>query len=306
MSRLRHSERALVRVLQMSRCDLFAFVEGWSDRYFYDRVCQFALRDTPFTFQVRTSAETSGLGDGKEALLKFFLYLRRRKLLFSEFKGKKTAVIFFLDKDVDDYLRILKPSDHVVYTPYYSVENHYVRHSDLVDVVACAGALNLEAVEDIIGDEKEWTRRAADEWKDWMKLCLLTRIIGTNSPTNYGRTSQLNVGAYGGVIPGAVVTATAEILAASGLPMPDFARVLAKASRFVDQAFRHGHYDRLFKGKWYGVFVAEDARNAAAGRQYDGNAIGDRVFAIAASKRDFAQPWSTPFVAPVRRIFEKF
>lgn len=116
MTRLRHTERALARTLQMSRIDIFVFVEGWGDRYFYDKLCRLVSGKFSATFQVRTSQEIGVNTSGKSALLDFFAYLRSKKLLFHEFKGKKLAVVFFADKDIDDIQRIQKRSYHFIYT----------------------------------------------------------------------------------------------------------------------------------------------------------------------------------------------
>jgi hypothetical protein len=306
MSRLRHSEKALIRSLQLSRTDVFVFVEGWTDRYFYDKGCKVALNGLPRTYELRLSRELAAGGEGKHALLNFFSYLRGRKLLFHEFKGKKLAVIFFLDKDVDDFLRIRKRSKHLVYTQYYAVENYFVRHSDLGDALAAAACLDADSVRAILGNQDAWSRRAATEWKDWVGLCLLARAVRANAPSNYGRHSQVNVGAYGGVIPGSVMLMEGEIQAASGLPAARFQQISARVNRFVARMFAIGLHDRLFKGEWYGFFLVEDARRAAAGRPHDPNGLANRTFAVASSKLDFLQPWAEHLFHPVREIAEMF
>jgi hypothetical protein len=307
MSRLQYDKKAFLRLLQMSQCNVFVFVEGWTDRYFYDKLCQLAFKGASITYQVRTSEEISGSNVGKAALLGFFSYLRERKFLFHEFKGKKLATVFFLDKDIDDYLRARKRSKHVAYTEHYSLENYLFKYSPLVDVAAAAACLDVCAVASVITDQENWLRRAALEWKEWIGLCLLTRIIGVNSRSNYGRhQSQVNNGAYGGIIPSSVPKMRAEILTASGLSNQDFDLIERRVNRLVDRAFSEGRQDRIFRGTWYGRFLVEDVEKAAAGRHYNSNGLQTRFLAIANSRLDFACPWAAPFLGPLRSVMALF
>jgi hypothetical protein len=307
VSRLKYTTRGYVRLLQMSRYDVFVFAEGWTDRYFYDKLCELVFKDTGLTHQVRTSEEIDGPSTGKAALLEFLSYVRKRKLLFHEFKGKKLAVVFFLDKDLDDYFRVMKRSKHVVYTEYYCLENHLFRNSDLSDIAAAAALLDAEALRGVIGDQDAWLRRAASEWKEWIKLCFLTRRLRVNCRSNYRQhQSQVNAGAYGGTIAGNVAAIRAEILAASGLSPAEFDEIAKKTSRFVDKEFEEGRQDRLFKGKWYGRFLADAVDAAAAGRRYESNGLESRFLAIASSKLDLARPWGTHFIRPVQGVIGLF
>src|ERR1035437_1610354 len=105
MSRLVHSDvKAYLRYIQTSRHQLFAFVEGPSDRFFYDRICAVASSGSGVTYQIVTAAELPGGTGGKPGLLNFHSELATRKKLFHNFKGKFIGAIFFFDKDVDDLL----------------------------------------------------------------------------------------------------------------------------------------------------------------------------------------------------------
>jgi hypothetical protein len=306
MSRLRHSQKAFVRSLQISATEIFVFVEGWSDRYFYDKGCNAALGGVPLKYELRLSRDLNTGTQGKNALLDFFSYLRTRKLLFHEFKGKKLAAIFFVDKDVDDYLRIRKRSIHLVYTQYYAVENYVVRHSDLADALSAAACLDIGSIRAALGDQDAWCRSAAAEWMEWVGLCLLARALGANAPPNYGRPSQVNRGAYGGVVPGSVAAMEGQIQAASGLPTPRFQEIARGVNRFVTRMFATGQHDRVFKGEWYGLFLVEAARAAAAGRQYNSNGLADRTFAVASAKMEFSQAWAQELFGPLRNIAAMF
>ena len=128
MSRLTYtSEKAFLRALQISSDQLTILIEGRSDTFFYDHLCSPIFENSHVRARIRRSRELPGGAQGKAALLKLYDYLRSRAKLFHEFKGKKIAVLFFLDKDVDDYARRNKRSEHVVYTEYYDHEAYLFR-----------------------------------------------------------------------------------------------------------------------------------------------------------------------------------
>src|SRR5438477_11201049 len=102
MPRLRHSNAAFVRGMQMSGATLFVLVEGKTDRFFYATLTEAVCSVSGTTYQICSAQELPAGTGGKEALLSFFQYLRSRGLLVDSFKVKKTAAIFFLDKDIDD------------------------------------------------------------------------------------------------------------------------------------------------------------------------------------------------------------
>jgi RNA polymerase sigma-70 factor (ECF subfamily) len=49
--------------------------------------------------------------------------------------GEKSA-LFYVDKDVDDLLRIRRRSEHFIYSEFYDVLNHIFRNGDLVPIQA--------------------------------------------------------------------------------------------------------------------------------------------------------------------------
>lgn len=293
MSRLTYSSlKAYVRSLQVSRIDIFVFVEGWSDRYLYDRICAGYCPQNGAMHEVRTAAELPGQTGGKQALLDFLTHLRRRKLLSNEFKGKRTLIAFFLDKDIDDYTRSLKHSNHVTYTQFYEIENHLIRQSNLADIVAAAASLDVGSIRAGMGDESAWAQRAAEEWKEWVKLCVGARVSRSNVETNYGVPSRVNNGPYGGLLPNAAAQRWAELERASGLQPAEFQRLSGRVRRHVDRAYAAGNHDSVFKGKWYTLFLAEDVRRIAGPRPYNANGLEECILALARAKTDIAAGWA--------------
>jgi hypothetical protein len=306
MTRLKYSARAFLRSLQISRHDFFIFVEGWTDRYFYDRICESVLAHASLLYSLRTAGELPGQTGGKEALLQFFSYIRSRRLLLHNFKGKKSALVFFVDKDIDDYLKRLKRSGHLIYTKYYSLENHLFRHCDLANVAAATASLDIDSVRTALGDQEDWLRRAATEWKLWVTFCITIRALGINFRANYKRPSLVNKGPYGGIDDAAVVQLRAELETASRLSSSQFQALFERTTRYVDRLFTYGQYERLFNGKWYSAFAAEDMKKASGGRAYNSNGLESRLLTVAASNLDPSQPWAQHFKTPLETIVAAF
>lgn len=304
MSRLKYSAKGFIRSLQVSRNDVFAFIEGWSDRYFYDRVCEHACRGTGLTYDVRTAQELPAGTGGKTALVGFFLRLRRRKMLLHEFKGKKLAIIFFLDKDIDDLMKLRRRSKHIIYTEFYELENHLIRQTNLCEVAAAAASLDVESIRAVIGDQSEWMFRAATEWKDWVKLCATAQLLNANCGCTYSSHSQINDGPYGGVNGARLSRLAGELRVATGLPLNEFQAIVDRMSVRIDRIYASSRHDRVFKGKWYAKFLAEDVRRAADGRPYNGNGLETRVHAIAGAKLDFGQAWAGYFKVRISSVIQ--
>ena len=102
MTRLGHSYGGYLRTMQISSAELFIFVEGrQSDPYFYARICE-TVHGLGSRYAICLAEELPGGTGGKQALLNFYEYLRKRKALLSSLAGQRTASVFFLDKDIDD------------------------------------------------------------------------------------------------------------------------------------------------------------------------------------------------------------
>jgi hypothetical protein len=302
-SRLAHpSCAAFRRRMQMSNHTVFVFVEGWRDRYFYDRICESICAARAVEYDVCCAHEFSGPTGGKLKLLDFFAYLRRVGSLVDDFKGKKTLAIFFLDKDVDDLLAASKLSEHIVYTKFYSIENHLVAHGDLVRALASAATLDERSVRGAFSSGNEaWRREAAEHWRDWIKLCLFARTRNLGHRCNYGvGSSRINDGAYARVDPQRLATYVADLRIASGLTAIGFQRVFDRLSRSVDRLFDEGNHDLIFNGKWYQLFLAEKADAIAAGRNYNRNGLPDRVLACLQLTLDFGEAWAHHFKGPLQ------
>lgn len=306
MTRLTHSFSAYLRYMQMSGHQLFVFVEGKkTDPYFYDRICCSVCRTAGVSYQIRRSQELAkGIG-GKQALLCFFEYLRSKSALVDVFKGKSTGVLFFLDKDVDDFLRTQRCSPHVVYTYYYDVENHIFLEADLVDAAAASASLDHQEVLASITGGEGWRSGVAERWKEWVTLCLFVAKKKVNCESNYRVPSRINNPTHGPVDQAAYRQCQERIQTRLGLTERKFKRSFRRVAGLVDAIYAQGEHDRVFKGKWYPLVLAATVRDGAGGQRVNPKGLAGRITSCAALTLDFDAPWAEHFKQPLRDLIRQ-
>lgn len=296
--RLTRAFPAFRRSLQVSNNSVFILVEGKKvDPYFYGSIARDVCLSKGITWSTRIAAEISGHGGGKEVLLSLFEYLRNRSALFEDFKGKKMVVIFFLDKDVDDILRTTRRSSHVVYTIYYDVYNHLFAEGDISKGLAAAASLDPHFIESQIPDCQVLRRQLAEQWKDWVKLCLFTAKKKVNCQSNYRLTSQINVPACGPLDPARHEGQLQGLKRRLKLTDRQFNRSFKRVSELVDGHYSDGRHDCVFKGRWYCHLFADYTRRLDA--TADCNGLADRLPSTIASNLDFGKPWADHFKRPL-------
>jgi hypothetical protein len=300
MSRLRHSQKGFVRLMQMSRNQVFIFVEGWSDRYLYDRLARSECSPRRIEYEVRIGNELPSATGGKEAVLRFFAYLRRNHYLFDDFLGKRTVVVFFVDKDIDDILRQTKRSAHLVYTEHYDFENYLFLYGDLIAAGAAAAGLDEGSVADGLKPHREWLRAVATAWKEWLTLCVIARRYRAACSVSYRRPSPVNASPYSAVNATALRNYEAELQSACGLSSSTFVSLTQRTRRRILSAVNQGKADRLFKGKWYKYFLAADLRRIASGRQINSNGLEDRIVDVLKATIDLSGPWTNRYREALR------
>jgi hypothetical protein len=305
-TRLKHTSlNAFRRSMQISNADLFVFVEGKSDRFFYNKVCLEALRGRGLTYQIRLAQELPGQTGGKAELLRCFSYLRQRNALLEDFKGRRFATVFFLDKDIEDLARTTKNSIHLIYTQHYHLENYFFIHGDLIEATAVASTLNHDDVRrSPIGNNLTWREQAADNWRDWVKLCVFTVLRRINYDSSFSVLSRINNGPYSTVNQNEYQRRLRELETRSGLTSRGFARAFRRISQHVDDLYNDREFDKVFKGQWYSYFLVEDSRRIAAGRPMDSASLPDKLILALQLTLNFQDPWAEHFRRPVEQIAE--
>jgi hypothetical protein len=301
-----HPCEAFLRLLQMSRIQLFVFVEGDDDPFFYANLCQTALLGTGISYKIYKSKGIRSTYSGKEALIDLFNHLNNTQSLLNVVNEKKTCALFFLDKDVDDLCDRQIISEHIVYTYYYEVENHIVEHGNLNKGCSAAASIDPQEIDCHIEDQAAWLREAAARWKDWVKLCVFSSIKEIRSFINYGhRRSQINAPLTEEIDTKKYEEVLSLLRDKSGLCETEFMNEFEQISNIVEDIYEKGEPGKIFKGKWYAHFLATLIRQVAAIEHGDVDAIEKHIVKSIASTLDFDAPWADYFKQPLRKIIDK-
>lgn len=296
--RLTHSPRGFLRHIQMSKHRLWIFVEGLLDRSFYSHICTSnqGLKEVSYTIALaREVPEFSG--NGKQALLDIYCYLRERRALINKLEQKSTGVLFMLDKDIDDLEGTRRRSAHVVYTECYCIENYLFRFGDLSSALSAAAGLDLRSVTMQIGlDSLAWTRRAAQNWRPWVEYCLLVKQLRIRNTRGYGlASSQMHVTAYSPCSASKQTRLLEDARKNSGLTSAKFGAQRERVANAMKRLYSRAKHDVVFNGKWYGNFLAEDAKRAAGSRQYYRLRLEQKLRPCLLGTLDFSASWADRF-----------
>lgn len=306
MKKLTYSRNGFLRKMQLSRCNLFVFVEGIEDRYFYSEIVDREIGGKNIYYDIISGDEICDSdGGGKQSLLSFFCFLQRKKVLVDDKFGKRTVSLFFIDKDVDDFRRRMRRSSHMVYTRGYERENCVYCNGDLIGAAAAAGGLEIAAMRAKIGDPATWRRSVAEKWKEWVVLCLYahTKLVCDDRQRFYCRPgSQVNINEVGSVDQILFDGKIDELRGRSGKEKDEFDRELSRVRCQVNEIYHKGDHDRVFKGKWYCRFVEGEARSVAGTRRYNKKAFFSRFYSVLEGSLNFEAKWAEHYRGGVRRV----
>lgn len=304
-----HSDvKAYVRYLQTSRHQLFACVEGPTDRFFYGRVCDVASSGASISYQIVPAAELPKAAGGKPALLSFYLELKKRRKLLHDFEGKVTGIIFFLDKDVDDLLGKQIRSRHIVYTECFDLEGQAFKHGALQEAASAAAFVESRWLEPLrLTDSAGWRLSAAQRWKEWVELCLLCRVRDIQCVCNFGNASLVNRAILSPADPRKLKAHLTMLEQKSGASAADFVRAYEEVKEAVNRLYAKAQHDRIFKGKWYQTILEAEIRelSRATKTKVMVDNFGNRLLATLLQTLDFSRSWAEHFILPVRKLLER-
>lgn len=306
MTRLTHSFKSYLRSMQMSRHKLFVFVEGIkTDPYFYGKISQSVCNHEGISYDLCCARQLSSNGGGKQVLLSFFDYLKHKSALLHSFKGKTTAIIFFLDKDIDDLLQKKRRSDHIVYTLYYDVHNHVYAETDLAEAAGASASIDPSRLQNHFNDSPTLLREMANKWREWVKLCLFSSKKRVSCQSNYRVPSQINKRINGNVDQSTYNTHLTDIQNRLSLSTKQFNRAFGRVSSLVDDIYTNDEHHLIFKGKWYTNLIADEIRNSTASTSMDTSGLETRLAASAISKVDFERAWADHFKEPMKKLIRQ-
>lgn len=305
--RLRFSTTGQRRRMEISRVDVFVFVEGMHDRPFYDRLCNEHLDSLSCQYSVHTGAELNAdgrTGGGKQRLLSYFEYLRESDGLYNTRFGKKKIAFFFLDKDVDDIAGEVRQSPHITYTEPYEVENYLFLHGNIIEACASAAALDVGSVRAEIGKPAHWRSKVFREWKEWVILCLFSHLNNLDVGCRFGRQSQVHHYSDGHLNQDRHTEFCNRLMAASTCSTDIFLEQYKKAQQIVHDCHIEKRSDTIFPGSWYFGFLARAAYRAAEGRPYNNRGFEYSARSVLLGSLDFQASWAANLVFPLRQLVE--
>jgi hypothetical protein len=305
MNRLYHSPAAFRRYMEMSSTQMFIFVEGKeTDAFFYDRICVAVCNGAGVKHEIVRANRFAASG-GKQVLLSLFRALDGSGGLSGKSGDETWSCLFYLDKDVDDVLHQALCSPHIVYTPFYTVENALFMYGDVIRAAAAASSLELRKIEARIRESRTWRLTVAGVWKEFTALCLFGQKYGLACDCRYGRNvSPLNAPPEAPADSREVAMRLNELQAEMGCDTAVFSRRWRATLRLVKRLHSTGHHDVVFNGKWYFELLRREVELAAGAESYSNQFLNQKIRTALAATIDFDGSWSEHFRQPLRRLLE--
>jgi hypothetical protein len=304
MNRLTHSDKGFIRSLQISRGQLFVFVEGGLDRPFADRLIGLAFPNKTWQHQVIGMKEFPSNTGGKAALLTLFQLMRKRRQLDHVAFGKKMVCAFFADKDIDDLTRRRVRSAHFIYTQTYDLEGHLFQSGSLTEAVSDACLVTAQQATALIGNPSAWIRRHATNWKDWLVLCIISHKNNLNTGCSYSRPSNVNQNYLNPTDPTALQLHITTLQQALNISSTQFGRMFRSIESTVLNSLNSTNPLQYFKGKWLQLLLEKylDAAPAIPDSNFKG--ASDRIASTLVAQTGTRTPCRLcdPFIGEIQRL----
>jgi hypothetical protein len=256
MTRLSHSDSGFRRYMQMSNKDFFIFIEGKHyDEYYYNKIIEQKIQNGEFSYELVNSDRLST--PGKNGVLAYYEYLKSKGFLVS-FRGSKKTVSFFLDKDIDDIHKKIKRSKFIVYTKFYSVENHIFTETNLMETILCSASLSSSSLNHNF-DSDNYLEKYKNNYLEWI---LISIYCQKNRVRNMGRFnfSKINRDTFGEVDLNLKNQYLEQIRINEGIDLADFNDKFRIFRKNIIRKFR-ANPDGYFKGKWYPSFILHELKS---------------------------------------------
>lgn len=306
MKRLVHSYDSFLMKMRMSQASAFIFVEGKrNDRFIYDRISEIVCTQKNIKYELCMSSEIlSNPSGGKSVLLQFYDYLNEKNVLIDKYKGKTTIAFFYLDKDVDDILVLIRTCEHICYTEYYELENHIFSSSNLI--LATAATLSVASSKLSFINNESIKKELARNWKEWVILCLFSSYHKLSSECGYHAVSKINnppCSSYDET----KFTSYKEILKNQlCVSQEEFDLKFNEIRNMVYELYERDEFDKVFKGKWYVYIYSEFIKNRLHSQNPNFHGFQDRLYSSLNTLLDFNGSWCSSFKEKLRLCLESF
>jgi len=290
-----HSLEGFLRLVQLADPTLVVMVEGRQvDANFFGRVCEEVCNLRGTTYEIYTSDSIGG--GGKPRLLALFERLRAIGGLDTITGGKRTAFLFFMDRDSDHFFGRLLSSAHINYTQHYCVENDLFLHGDLVTAIAAAASVDRRKLNKLLGTRPGLFQEISARLRRWVVLCLLSEHLGVHHRVRYHTVPEFDFDEE-----------RAEVALGEIADLAGISRSVARAQHDtlrdkVLELEAGGRIDTVLKGKWYPYMFDQLLRERLHGTNWQSAKFPQRLTAALLASLDFGAPWADVYRAGVARL----
>lgn len=277
MNRLKHQASAYWRSLQISEAKVIFFVEGGLDRPYYERFIEKSCSSASLKYKICAIKEIGGYQGGKAGLGALHDDLLQENKLSSTHFGKKMAVAFFADKDVDDICGFLKNSVHFIYTPTYDVEGMLVQFGNFPQAIADSGGLTRSQVQSVFGNTNDWLEKYVENWVDYITLCTISHKHSINIGVTFGSLSNINGDNHQPVVQEQLNHWQEKIKNLTPISDEDFLELYRSISQKITQSINEEMPMRYFKGKWVSSLIQTHLKNNLTLADASLNSIGEKI-----------------------------
>ena len=303
--RLRRKPDSQEKALKISERKVFGICEGRSfDPYVYSELIKRAFPTSKRFYQINRVEEIEGLS-GKNGILKLLKELKSRKVLAAEFKGKDFCCVFFMDKDIDDILKMRFRSSAVFYTDAYDLEGQLYRDSNLLHAVAVGLQAELDLVPSDYRSAAKWISDRAVAWHEWLILCIFSEMHQVHVGCSFGRISPINPFLIGQTNHDQYLAFKSSLKSMSGFSATKFDKEFKDIESLCEGLLRRGVLWTVFKGKWLEAILEAELKSKLQGKLVNFNGVGARVSTSVLGHFDAQSSWAKKVIIKLNKVITK-
>jgi hypothetical protein len=276
----------------MSDKEFWIIVEGRDhDRPHYERLMRSMDSTAGRKFSIRLAEETKVDGKaagGKEHALALHDKLAKSHELTQKNKALTSQIVFFLDRDRDDFSGLLRTGEHVFYTHGSDVEADILANSDVWSAISMAYGIDDSLTWKIRREVTDLPTSLMSLWRDWLELGLTALATGSPGHAPWSQLSMVNIDQFGPVDIDAVTQAVTKIR--TSCSTDEYEAAGSKAARHLKD-----NGTRLLKGRWLSRYIRSLVKVHLADEVVRAKVSPDAVIDTALSSLDYRADWTASY-----------
>ncbi|MUU72045.1 DUF4435 domain-containing protein [Pseudarthrobacter sp. GA104] len=257
MSIPRYSRTGFAGVARITAAKYTVFVEGKNhDAVYYERLLTSHPEISNAGVRIIRSSEISDepvSTGGKSAVLSHFEFFKNTNHLTLKTNSQLKHMVFFLDRDFDEFSGKLHDNPHIIYTHAPDVEAEIYRQGDLKKALATVFSLTSEESDAAFALASNYAFELALRWRAWLTLCIASEPLRSRCQVTPSRPSQINEHLYGAYDSAAYSSHYQALIQTAVVEDPE--QQFAVISGMVDSVYESAKYFRLLKGKLIPGFI---------------------------------------------------